>query len=203
MSLEIFSDIEQLSEQWYAVRRGIPTASEFDSVQAKGVKGGPSKTRTTYMYKLAGERLTELPMESYSNGYMERGRQMEDEARKWYEMVEGVDVERVGFVRCPDRRAGASPDGFVGEEGGVEIKTKAPHLQIAVLEAGKLPPEHVAQVQGTLWITGRKWIDFISYFTRMPPFKIRVYRDEAYIAALAVAVQEFNTELDALVRKYS
>lgn len=203
MALSIFRDFEQGGAEWFEVRRGIVTASEFDAVLAKGRKAGePSKTRRTYMYKLAGERLTGAPMEHYSNGYMERGHQMEDEARAWYELVTGSVVDRIAFVRCDIRQAGASPDGIVGTDGLIEIKTKAPHLQIEVLETGALPSEHIAQVQGLLWITGRAWVDFVSYFTGMPPFKIRVSRDEDFIAKLAAEVADFNAELAALVAKY-
>lgn len=202
MAISVFRDFEQGTPEWYEVRRGIVTASELDSVLAKGKGTAPSKTRRTYLYKLAGERLTGQPMERYNNGYMERGHAMEDEARAWYELVTGCAVDRVAFIRCDDRQAGASPDGIVGADGLIEIKTKAPHLQLEVLESGVLPSEHVAQVQGLLWITGRSWVDFVSYFTGMPPFKLRVMRDDDFIAKLAVEVADFNAELAAIVAKY-
>ena len=200
--ITIFDQMEQGSEEWRRVRAGIPTGSEFQCLLAKGRGGGESKTRKTYLYKLAGERITGEPMENYSNGYMERGHAMEDEARAWYEMTTETEVNRVAFIRHDGFRAGVSPDSLIGTNGGLEIKTKAPHLLLDILETKELPPEHKAQVQGSLWLTGREWWDFVAYFTHMPPFAVRVYRDEPYIAALAVAVQEFNEELDALVARY-
>lgn len=202
MSIIVFDSLEQGTEEWFQARMGMPTASEFQCLLAKGRGGGESKGRKTYLYKLAGERISGKPMEHYSNGYLERGHAMEDEARALYELTAECDVKRVGFVRNDLFRAGASPDGFVGDDGLIEIKTKAPHLQLELLESGELPGEHRAQCQGAMWVSGRQWVDFVSYFTGMPPFILRVDRDERYIAELAVAVKEFNEELDALVARY-
>ena len=202
MSIHIV-ECEQNSEEWYLARCGLPTASGFADILAQGRGGAPSKTRQTYLYKLAGERITGKPAENYRNAYMDRGHEVEDQARAWYEMVTEQEVQRVGFVKCDERNVGCSPDGFVGAEGGIEIKSIAPHLLIPVLESGKFPSEHTAQIQGFLWITARKWVDAIAFFPGMPPFKQRIERDEKFIAELAVAVKEFNAELEALVRKYS
>lgn len=200
--ITVFDKIEQGGEEWRRVRAGIPTGSEFQCLLRSGRGGGESKTRKTYLYKLAGERLTGEPMENYSNGYMERGHAMEDEARAWYELTTETEVQRVAFVRHDGFRAGVSPDSLIGIAGGLEIKTKAPHLLLELHETGELPSEHKAQVQGALWLTGREWWDFVAYFTHMKPFAVRVYRDEPYIATLAVAVKEFNEELDALVARH-
>lgn len=192
MELQVF-DCEQGSPEWFAARAGIPTASEFATVMAKGRGGGDSKTRRTYMLKLIGERLTGKPMESYSNEHMERGKVMEAEARDLYAMVKDADPQRVGFMRRGD--AGASPDSLIGTDGLVEIKTKLPHLQIEVLLANRLPPEHVAQVQGQLWVSGRSWCDFVSYWPGLPLFVTRVHRDEIYIATIKAEVEEFLSEM--------
>ena len=84
----------------------------------------------------------------------------------------------------------------------LEIKTKLPHLQLDVLDKGKLPSEHVAQVQGQLWIAGRDWADFVSYWPRLPLFCIRVERDEEYIASLENAVADFVDELDDYINRF-
>lgn len=195
MDLQVF-DCPQGSTEWYAARAGIPTASEFATVMARGRGGAESKTRRKYMLQLIGERLTGQPMESYTNAHMERGKAMEDEARDLYAMVREVEPQRVGFMRRGD--AGASPDSLVGADGLVEIKTKLPHLQIEVLLANRLPPEHVAQVQGQLWISGRQWVDFVSYWPGLPLFVTRVHRDETYIATIAAEVAEFIAEMAAV-----
>lgn len=192
---------EQGTDEWRQMRAGIPTASEFATVLAKGRSGGESKTRRTYLLKLAGERLTGEPAESYSNAHMERGKAMEAEARDAYAFMRDADYEQVGFIR--NGNAGCSPDGLIGTDGMVEIKTKLPHLQLEVLLANELPAEHVAQCQGALWIAEREWLDFVSYWPKLPIFTIRVRRDEAYIARLAEAVADFNAELDAIVQRFA
>lgn len=188
---------DQNSADWYRARMGIPTASEFATVMAKGKGGGESKTRQTYLYKLAGEIITGEPMESFSNAHMERGKAMEDEARSAYEFMADVQCERVGFIRSG--RKGASPDSLVGANGLVEIKTKLPHLVIEALFRGEFPPEHKAQCQGQLWVAEREWLDIAIYWPGMPLFVTTATRDEAYIRELSDAVDIFNAELDIIV----
>jgi hypothetical protein len=181
---------EQGSDEWRAARLGIPTASEFAAVRAKG----EGKTRRTYMMKLIGEILTGDPSEGFSNAHMDRGKEMEPDARNLYSFRMDVEPELVGFIR--NGRKGASPDSLIGANGMCEIKTKLPHLQAEVLLADKLPPEHMAQCQGNLWVAEREWIDFVSYWPRMPLFVKRIYRDDTYIAALSKEVDLFLAEMD-------
>lgn len=194
---------EQNSPEWLEARRGIVTASEFDTVQAQGrTKGSESVTRRKYLLTLVGEILTgELAPGWEGNKHTERGHLLEPEARELYAMVQGVEPQQVGFMRCG--RVGASPDSLVGEDGLLEIKTKLPHLQLDVLDRDRLPPEHVAQVQGQLWVSGRAWCDFVSYWPGLPIFIKRVHRDEEYIAALAESVKVFVSEMDAWVARFS
>lgn len=199
--LAIF-DCEQNSTEWFAARMGIPTASEFSTVMAKGRGGGDSVTRRKYMLTLAAQVITGEYVQTWAgNEHTERGHAMEDEARQFYAFQRDADPQRVGFMRRA--RAGASPDSTIGDMGLLEIKTKLPHLQLEVLEQDRLPPEHVAQVQGQLWVSGRDFCDFVSYWPKLPLFVKRVERDDAYIANLAQAVADFNGELDAIVTKYT
>jgi hypothetical protein len=186
---------EQNTPEWLAARLGIPTASRFKDVLAKG----EGKTRKRYMLDLAGERLTGEPVESFSNAHMERGKAMEDEARDLYMFMTDAEPRGVGFIRNGDK--GCSPDSLIGDNGGLEIKTKLPALQIECILADKLPSEHVAQVQGFLWVAEREWVDFVSYWPRLPLFVKRVYRDEPYIKTLAEEVQRFNDELAELIER--
>lgn len=186
-------DCEQGSPEWFAARAGIPTSSEFHTVMAIGKNGGKSLTRKAYLNKLAGEILTGEPMENYVNANMERGKLMEDEARNLYCFMMDVEPQRVGFIRSGDK--GASPDSLIGTDGGLEIKSAAAHVQIERLLADDLPSEHKAQVYGNIWVAEREWWDFASYCPKLPLFVKRVYRDEAYIKSLALAVELFNVEL--------
>jgi hypothetical protein len=191
--VEIITDIEQNSDAWLRARAGIPTASQFSTVLAKG----EGKTRRTYMLKLAGEIITGEPMESFSNVHTERGHEFEPEARDLYAFTTGAELDRVAFIK--EGRTGCSPDSLIGIDGGAEIKTKLPHLLAEVLLKDEFPPEHKAQVQGTLWISKRQWWDIVIYWPRMPLFVKRVYRDEPYIQKLATEVDRFNAELDDIV----
>lgn len=192
---------EQNSPEWMTARAGLATASEFATVMASGRGGAESKTRATYLKKLAGEIVTGQPAENYSNGFMDRGHAMEDRARKYYAFLRDCEPEQVGFIRNDDLRAGYSPDSLIDADGLIEIKSKAPHLLIDWLTADKFPAEHVAQCQGGLWIAEREWIDIIGYFDGMPTFIKRAYRDDVYIRNLAAEVARFNEELDALVSR--
>src|SRR5574338_1695828 len=188
---------DQGSEEWIKARLGIPTASEFHTVMAAGKGGAESRTRRTYMLKLAGEILTGEQMESYSNHHMERGKAMEAEARDLYAFMRDVSPECVGFIRNGNK--GCSPDSLVGSDGMAEIKTKLPHLQVDCLLGQRVPPEHIAQCQGALWVAEREWIDFVSYWPGLPLHIHRTYRDENYISKLAEAVDQFSVELTQVV----
>lgn len=192
--LEIF-DCKQGTDIWFECRRGIPTASKFSTVMAKG----EGKTRTEYMRKLAGEILTGEPSEQFSNVHTERGTSLEEEARSTYAFITDTDPQLVGFMRNGNK--GASPDSLIGINGGLEIKTALPHIQIDRLERDRLPPEHKGQVQGNIWISEREWWDFVSYWPGLPMLITRVYRDEEYIKQMSDEIERFNEELSALVAR--
>lgn len=190
---------EQGTPEWFQSRLGIPTASEFSTVMASGRSGGESKTRKTYLYKLAGEIITGKPSEGFSNAHTERGHEMEPEARAAYAFMKDAEPEHVGFIR--NGRAGASPDSLLGSDGLLEIKTKLPHLMIETILRGGMPPEHRAQCQGQLWVSEREWLDIAVYWPGMPIFVHREQRDPNFIATLTRAVSDFNEELDEIVAK--
>lgn len=190
---------EQGSVEWFQARAGVVTASEFQTLLMKGKGGGESLTRKTYMRKLAGEIITGEPSEGFSNVHTDRGKAMEPEARDLYAFMADCDPQQVGFIKSG--RKGASPDSLIGDNGGLEIKTRLPHLMIELLEKDEVPAEHIAQIQGGMWVAEREWWDFVAYWPKMPLFVKRVYRDEAYIKMLSVAVDQFNEELDALVNR--
>lgn len=192
---------EQNSEEWYKARLGIPTSSNFSTILAKGRGGGESKTRKTYMLKLIGERLTGDLTENYTNAHMERGHQMEDEARNAYVFHSNNECNRVGFIINGNK--GASPDSLIGDSGILEIKTKLPHLQLEVILDDKMPPQHLAQVQGQMWVAEREWCDFVSYWPKLPLFVKRIYRDDKYInEILWPEVDKFFNEMLKLEDKF-
>lgn len=194
MAIQIHT-CEQGTADWYKARLGIPTASNFATVMAKG----EGKTRRSYLLKLAGEIITGEPAESFNNEHMERGKAMEAQAREYYAFLKDVEPQQVGFIT--NGAKGCSPDSLIEEDGGLEIKTALPHIQIDRLLRGELPSEHRAQVQGSLWVTEREVWDFMSYWPKCPPLIVPVRRDEAYIANLASEVERFNDELAEVVAK--
>ncbi|MDX1902132.1 MAG: YqaJ viral recombinase family protein [Gammaproteobacteria bacterium] len=179
--------------EWHSARIGCLTASCYSQILAKG-KG---LTRRSYMMKIAGERITGNAAESYTNPHMERGKEQESAARELYVAQSGLEVIECGFMKRGN--IGYSPDGLIGEDGLLEIKTKLAHLQAEVLLDDKIPSEHIAQIQGGLMVSGRQWLDFVSYCPGMPLFIKRVERDEAYIQTLTDELAKFEAELSQVV----
>lgn len=194
-------DCEQGSPDWFAARLGIPTASEFVCVMREKGRGsnGESITRQKYLYRLAAEVVTGEPCEHHTNSHMDRGKVLEPEARSLYAFLCDEPMQQVGFIR--NGQKGASPDSLVGENGGLEIKTKLPDLMVETLLKDSFPPEFMAQCQGNLWVAEREWWDLAVYWPKLPLFAKRVYRDEPFITKLAGAVDKFNEELAAVVEK--
>lgn len=205
--VEFFPEIEQQSQEWYALRLGIPTASCFSVVMAEGRDGNASKTRQEYMRKLAGEILTGRPAEGkIVTAAMQRGNDMEPEARDYYLQTHFADLRRIGFMRRKlgtGRYVGASPDALIGDKRALEIKTMAPHLMIErLLKGNGMPPEHRPQVHGTMWVGDLEAVDLLIFYSGMPVApKFTVYRDETYIKEIANAVEKFEYETRMLVDK--
>jgi putative phage-type endonuclease len=191
----IVVDVIQGSPEWNTARLGIPTASGFDRIVT--TKGEPSKQALKYMYQLAAERITGVKEETYQNAAMQRGTEMEAEARAMYELMTGNEVDIVG-VCYPDENKlyGCSPDGLISKDKSLEIKCPGSAVHVGYLLDGGLPTEYFQQVQGQLLVTGRKWVDFFSFYPGIKPLLIRVERDEKFIKALMVELEVFCKELD-------
>jgi YqaJ-like viral recombinase domain len=208
--IEVF-DCEQGSEAWAELRRGIPSASRFGVIMADGRDGAESITRRKLLYQLAGERLTGETAETFRSSAMERGNSMEAEAREAYARRRFAELNPVGFIKRTitnalgtDLIVGCSPDSLIGEDGTLEIKTMRPDLMIELAEKGAagFPNQHRAQIQGTLWVSGRSWCDLFIYYRGMPITPtFRVERDAAYIGRLVDETERFEWEIRQLVEK--
>jgi hypothetical protein len=194
MSVQII-DCTQGSEQWKRARMGIPTASNFADILAKG----EGKTRRSYMRKLAAEIVTGDLGEEFSTPAMERGKLMEADARRLYSFVSDIDPMQVGFIR--NGPVGWSPDSLLGDKGALEIKTQRADLLIETILKDEFPSEHKAQCQGGLWVGEREWIELCVYWPKMPLFVKKVYRDDVFIKTLAGEVDRFLSELHDLVAR--
>lgn len=194
----------QGSKEWLQARVGVVTSSRFNDVMAT-IRSGEAAARYNYKAEIVAERLTGLPSESYVNGAMQWGIDHEDEARQVYEAIRELKVEQTGLLLHETLKAGASPDGLVGDDGLIEIKCPNTATHIKTLIAGEAPTKYYAQMQGQMWVTGRKWCDFVSYDPRLDDKNAitikRVERDDDYIKLLEDSIKIFLDEVEAILEK--
>jgi hypothetical protein len=193
---------EQKSPEWWSARRGIPTASEFHRIVTPA-KGTLSDQADGYICDLISDRLAtddEYMASGYQSDAMANGTALEPAARDWYAFDCDQDVQQVGFCVSDDGRYGASPDGLIGQDGCLEIKCPQRSTHIKYLLDGGLPTKYKCQCHGVLWVTGRKWLDFMSYCEGLPPLIVRVYRD-AFTESLGRSVIAFCVKLEESIQK--
>lgn len=191
----------QGTQEWLIERCGYTTVSNLKKVIAKG-RSGEASTRRDYRIQCVTERLTKLPVEGYKNAAMQWGNDTEPLAREHLAAEYGIIVECVGFTKHPRIEwLGASPDGLIDSlpekfgkqagSGGVEIKCPANStVHIETILAEEMPPEHIPQVQGSMWVTDRQWWIFVSFDPRMPEglklYAQLIERDDDYIQNVLV-----------------
>lgn len=195
-------NVEQRSADWYRLRAGIPTASEFSCLVTS--TGTPSKSLPKYARQLAAEAFAGTTLDQWEgNAWTDRGKELEAEAIRLYEFATDQVVTPVGLVTNDSISAGCSPDGFVGDDGLVEVKClKADNHVEAVLyhqKNNRCQPDYVQQTQGQMWLCERKWCDLIIYHPALPLLVIRQHPDQAIIAALADGVAAVARERDAIL----
>lgn len=195
----IIHTMKQRTDDWYRVKCGKISASSMSDVMSKG-KG---VTRRNYMLKLIAERLSGIPQESYVNDAMAWGIKTEPMAKLAYEETTLTPVDEVGFVEI-NEFLGCSPDGFIGNNGTIEIKCPSTTTHLEYILSGNGAKDYEAQIQSQLWICKREWTDFVSYDPRVsckPILITRVQRDEAKIAEIENAVNCFIEEMKTLENK--
>ncbi len=194
-------DVIQGTEEWKQARLGIPTASQAARlITPKTLK--PSSGRGAYLAELLAEWSLGHPLDAFASEWMERGTAQEPEAINWYAFEHATEVERVGF--CLGEGFGCSPDGLVGEDGGVEIKCPSiqKHVGYWLTDGASLYDDYKAQVQATLWVTGREWWDLISYNPDFPSVVVRIKPDAKFSEAFGPIVAEFAEALEHAKEKY-
>jgi putative phage-type endonuclease len=206
--------LEQRTDAWLQARVGKVTASGFKHVIDRTKAGKRSADGQKYLWQQVIERLTGQPAPMARTVAMQWGTDQEPFALQAYVEAHVLHVEAVGFVQHPTLAVGCSPDGLVTErspatgsasDGLIEIKcpfNSANHLETWL---SGMPEEHMAQVQGQMWITGREWCDFVSFDPRMPAdlqlYVQRVQRNPEYITTLEREIVTFLGEVDAIVGK--
>ena len=204
MSLHVYDQIEQGSEQWHAARRGIITASVVGQfITPKTIKVAANDKTRAMAYQLIAERITGHTEDTYVSRDMEAGHFIEPLARDYYSEHYAPATE-IGFItnEINGYTAGFSPDGIVGEEGLIEVKLHLPKLHLAIILADQIPTEHIAQCQMGLLITGRDWIDYIASCPGWPVFIKRMRPDPAWFAAITEAVTAFEESAAAMIATY-
>lgn len=190
---------DQGTAEWHSERLGRVTASKIADVMMKSTTAGYQN----YRAQLVCERLTGNPTETFTSGAMQHGTDTEPQARAFYEMETGLDVEQVGFIPHPTLgMTGASPDGLVGDVGLVEIKCPQPSTHIKTLTGANIDRRYVLQMHWQMICTGRGWCDFVSFCPSLPMelqmFRQRVVLDAALAAEITASVTIFLAAVDAL-----
>lgn len=204
-------DVEQGSEEWLKIRLGLVSASRFKDLmtdpksKADKESGALSQTARSYMMELIAEIVTGKQNE-ISGKALEWGSNNEKGALIEYSFESGFNVDDLGICLDDSLEFGASPDGLVGSDGGLEIKcpyNSANH--IATVISGQMPKEHIAQVQGNMLVNDRLWWDFVSYDPRIEGkgrlFITRIQRDEEYIEKLQVKLDAFVLEMKRILKE--
>jgi hypothetical protein len=204
VTLTIHPDMIQGSDEWLAARCGLLTASAIGELLTAAGKPADNATSRALLHELLGQRITQYVEPAYVSDAMLRGHEGEEQALAIYHR-ERAPVERCGFmVRAwGGLRIGYSPDGLVGDDGLIEVKTRIQKHQIATIVSGAVPAEYLPQIQCGLLVSGRAWCDFISYCGGLPMLTVRVFPDAAMQAAIMEAADLFEQRMDDALAAYT
>lgn len=206
MTLTIYDQLEQGSDDWLAARCGLVTASTIGKlITPSTLKPASNDTARSLIETLVIESITGRVEYVHPNASMARGTRDEPWARHEYEKHTGQNVHEVGFIRYdgPDYTLGYSPDGLVGDDGLIEIKSRSPRIQMQTIIADKVPAANMAQIQTGLLVTGRAWLDYISYSSGMPLYVKRVRPDQRWAEAIDQTMKQFTGHASGLRTKYA
>lgn len=201
--MPILHKVEQYSDAYDKLRLGLPTASKFDKIITPLGKPTKESAWQKYAYHLIAERVLQRPINTYTSPAMENGLLMEGDAVAYYEFETERDTALIGFVTTDDGKIGCSPDRLVGDDGLLECKCPQPQTQIEYLLTGKVDREYWPQLQGQLFVTGRQWVDIVSWHPELPRIVIRVERDVEYIACIEKLLGGFVSFMDTIMHKIS
>jgi hypothetical protein len=205
VSLHELPDLIQGTDEWHDQRRGMVTASVVGQlITANTLKPADNDTSRGLTALLTAERITGYTDPTWANDDMLRGIEDEPRARDKYAETCKVEVAEVGFLVRDDWgfRIGYSPDGLVGEDGAIEVKSRRQKKQLQTIVTGQVPAENMAQLQCGLLVSGRKWIDYVSYCGGMPLWIKRIEPDERWFKAIVGAVAQFELNADEMVTAY-
>lgn len=206
MTLHEFPDVIQGSDEWHDQRRGLVTASVVGQlVTPKTLKIAANDKSRSIVAQLVAERITGYTDPTYVGDDMLRGVEDELRARDLYAEVYERPVREVGFLLRKETtwQLGYSPDGLVGDDGLIEVKSRRSKLHLSTILDDEVPAEFMAQCQAGLLVSGRAWLDFISYSGGMPMWHKRVLPDPAWQEALVAAAEQFEETAAEMVADYA
>ncbi len=201
--IQYHTHLEQGSDEWFAARCGLLTASEMKLIVTPTLKAASNDKERAHLYELLAQRITRYVEPTYIGDDMLRGREDEVEARILYDRHYGR-VTDVGFI-TNDRwgfTLGYSPDGLVGDDGLIECKSRRQKYQVETIIGGAMPLDYALQVQTGLLVSERKWCDFISYSGGLPMATIRVFPDASIQDAIIEAAAAFEARLAERLAQY-
>lgn len=184
-------EFRQLTPEWAAMHLGRPTSSSFSSIMDTSFNLRKSEGVKTFIYEKCAEMFRGKCLPDFTSFVTDEGLLLEDEARQYFTLETDHEVKTCGFIESADRRSGCSPDGLIGEDGGLEMKCCQVINHVRYLIEGKLPSDYIQQVHGSIYVSGRKWWKFYSYRRGFPSFIIKIERDEEIMKKIGVAMDEY------------
>lgn len=206
MTLTTHPNVFQGTTEWADLRRGILTASVIGQlITPSTMKVADNQQSRAIVAELAAERITGFTDEHYASDDMMRGHDVEPLAIAAYEKHTGHPVTTLGFMvlERDGIKVGCSPDGLVDDDGMVEVKSRRPKKHLQTILADAVPPENVAQCQAALFVSGRDWLDYVSFCGGMPLFIKHVKPDSEWFAAIASAATEFESAVAQMTDTYT
>lgn len=203
MTLKLYPELEQGSTEWFELRCGTLTAGSTKLIMTPTGKAASNDKERAHLWELAAQRITGYIEPTFLGDEMIRGLNDEITARNIYAekfapvvQIGHATNDRFGFTM------GYSPDGLVGDDGMIEIKSRRQRFQTELLITGVVPDEFLPQMQAGMMITERKWCDFLCYCGGMPFTPIRVHADPVMQARILEIATSFEARLSAAVRQY-
>lgn len=203
--MKIYDDLEQGTEEWLEARRGILTASTIGKlITPKTMKVASNDTARALIRALTAERITGHIEPVFVSADMEFGQMIEPIARQMYAEWQNVEVREVGFItrEIDGHMLGYSPDGLIGDDGLIEIKSRRQHIQLDTILTGNVPGANMAQIQTGLLVTGRAWCDYLSFCPQMPLYRIRVKPQKLWQDAIRAALETFEDVAAGYIANY-
>lgn len=204
MTIKIHTDLLQGSDDWFAARCGLLTASEMKLIITPTLAIANNDKTKSHLYELAAQRIGKYVEPHYIGDDMLRGTADEVDARILYEQ-HYAPVEDVGFI-TNDKwgfKIGYSPDGLVGKDGSIECKSRRQKYQIQTIIEGDMPEDYIIQVQTGLLVSEREWCDFITFSAGHPMMTLRVFPDTVIQAAIITAAEDFEKKIKEAIKTYN